>query len=89
MPLSHSTCDTTPEVLELIDATDPKEIEARDLWDRFPSVLRPWSDGCVTLLAGVLVHVSLVHSFLTVWSESTRYTIESTRAFIRDCLVID
>ena len=39
-----------PEVLELIDATDPNEIEARDLWDRYPSVLRPWSDGCVTLL---------------------------------------
>lgn len=33
-----------------MDATDPREIDARDLWDRFPSVLRPWSDGCVTLL---------------------------------------
>jgi len=39
-----------PEVLELIEATNPEEIEARDLWDRFPSVTKPWSDGCVTLL---------------------------------------
>ena len=39
-----------PEVLELIRATDPNEIEQRDLWDRFPSVTKSWADGNVTLL---------------------------------------
>ena len=39
-----------PEVLELIRATDPNEIEQRDLWDRFPSVTKSWADGHVTLL---------------------------------------
>ena len=39
-----------PEVLELIRATDPKEVQSRDLWDRYPLIGRSWSDGCVTLL---------------------------------------
>ena len=39
-----------PEVLELVEATEPLEIEVSDLWDRFPSIMRHWSDGHATLL---------------------------------------
>lgn len=48
--LEETFKDWAPEVLELIRATDPKEIKSRDLWDRYPSIFRSWSDGCVTLL---------------------------------------
>ena len=39
-----------PEVLELIRATDPSEIQQRDLWNRFPSVGKSCADGHATLL---------------------------------------
>lgn len=48
--LISTLADWAPEVLELIRATNPSEIESRDLWDRYPSVFRSWSDGYTTLL---------------------------------------
>jgi len=48
--LQKTLAGWAPEVLELIGATDPATIEARDLWDRYPSVAKSWADGNVTLL---------------------------------------
>jgi len=45
----------TDEVFKVLDATPDTAIEQRDLFDRPPSVLRSWSDGCVTMI-GDSVH---------------------------------
>ena len=50
------TCRTSstgwsPEVIDILQATQEHEIEQRDLYDRPPSVLKPWNDGSVALLS--------------------------------------
>jgi zeaxanthin epoxidase len=40
----------SPEIHDILKATKENEIEQRDLYDRPPSVLEPWSDGPVALL---------------------------------------
>lgn len=46
--------DWTPEIKELIEATDPEMVEHRDLYDRPPQVGRPWSDGNVALIGDAI-----------------------------------
>jgi zeaxanthin epoxidase len=45
----------TDELFKVLDATPDDAIEQRDLYDRPPSVLKPWSKGHVTLM-GDAVH---------------------------------
>ena len=40
----------SPDIHEALDMTPEEAIEQRDLYDRPPSVLKPWSDGAVTLI---------------------------------------
>ena len=46
------------EVIDILQATQEHEIEQRDLYDRPPSVLKPWTDGHVALL-GDAVHAMM------------------------------
>ncbi|KAK3262415.1 hypothetical protein CYMTET_28729, partial [Cymbomonas tetramitiformis] len=39
-----------PEIHQVLDNTDPEEVQLRPLFERPPSVLKSWTDGCVTLL---------------------------------------
>jgi zeaxanthin epoxidase len=48
----------SPECLDILRATQEHEIEQRDLFDRPPSVLQPWTDGPVALL-GDAVHAMM------------------------------
>merc|ERR1719421_2023956 len=48
----------SPEVLDILQATQEREIEQRDLYDRPPSVLSPWNDGRVALL-GDAIHAMM------------------------------
>ena len=48
----------SPEVLDILQATQEHEIEQRDLYDRPPSVLSPWTDGRVALL-GDAIHAMM------------------------------
>jgi len=50
--------DWSPEIHDILQATQEHEIEQRDLYDRPPSVLKPWGDGRVTLL-GDSVHAMM------------------------------
>mmetsp|Transcript_24950 Transcript_24950/g.36622 ORF Transcript_24950/g.36622 Transcript_24950/m.36622 type:complete len:582 (+) Transcript_24950:89-1834(+) len=45
----------TSEVFDVLDATPPESVEQRDLYDRFPELLRSWADGN-TVLMGDAVH---------------------------------
>jgi zeaxanthin epoxidase len=40
----------SPEIHHILKATQEHEIEQRDLYDRPPSVMKPWTDGPVALL---------------------------------------
>jgi zeaxanthin epoxidase len=40
----------SPEIKELLAATECTDIKQRHLWDRSPCILKGWSDGHVTLL---------------------------------------
>eukprot|EP00472_Partenskyella_glossopodia_P002963 CAMPEP_0197524920 /NCGR_PEP_ID=MMETSP1318-20131121/10348_1 /TAXON_ID=552666 /ORGANISM="Partenskyella glossopodia, Strain RCC365" /LENGTH=441 /DNA_ID=CAMNT_0043078021 /DNA_START=323 /DNA_END=1648 /DNA_ORIENTATION=+ len=44
----------TPQVREMLSATDPDVIESRPLYDRPPQLMRRWSDGCVALVGDAL-----------------------------------
>ena len=48
----------SPDVHRILDATKEDEIEQRDLYDRPPSSIKPWSDGPVGLL-GDAVHAMM------------------------------
>lgn len=48
----------SPEILDILKATQEHEIEQRDLYDRPPSVLKPWTSGKVALL-GDAVHAMM------------------------------
>lgn len=48
----------SPEALDILKATQEHEIEQRDLYDRPPSVFKPWTDGRVALL-GDSVHAMM------------------------------
>jgi len=48
----------SPEVIDILQATKEHEIEQRDLYDRPPSVLKPWTGGRVALL-GDAVHAMM------------------------------
>jgi len=48
----------SPEAIDIMQATKEHEIEQRDLFDRPPSVLKPWTDGNVALL-GDAVHAMM------------------------------
>ncbi|KAL3914858.1 MAG: hypothetical protein SGPRY_007473 [Prymnesium sp.] len=48
----------SPEIHDILKATQEHEIEQRDLYDRPPSVLKPWGEGRVTLL-GDSVHAMM------------------------------
>ena len=48
----------SPEVHDILIATQEHEIEQRDLYDRPPSVLSPWNDGGVALL-GDAIHAMM------------------------------
>ena len=37
----------SPEIHDIVGATKESEIEQRDLYDRPPSVLKPWTNGHV------------------------------------------
>lgn len=39
-----------PEIHQVLDNTNPEEVQLRPLFERPPSVLKSWTDGCVTLL---------------------------------------
>jgi len=45
----------SPDIHHILDATQEYEIEQRDLYDRPPSVFKPWVKGPVALL-GDAVH---------------------------------
>ena len=48
----------SPEVIDILQATQEHEIEQRDLYDRPPSVLSPWTEGRVALL-GDAIHAMM------------------------------
>jgi zeaxanthin epoxidase len=48
----------SPEVIDILQATQEHEIEQRDLYDRPPSVLNPWTEGHVALL-GDAIHAMM------------------------------
>jgi len=48
----------SPEAIDILKATQEHEIEQRDLYDRPPSVLKPWTDGNVALL-GDAIHAMM------------------------------
>jgi len=48
----------SPEVLDILQATQEHEIEQRDLYDRPPSVLKPWAKDRVALL-GDAIHAMM------------------------------
>jgi len=48
----------SPEVIDILKATQEHEIEQRDLYDRPPSVLKPWAAGNVALL-GDAIHAMM------------------------------
>ena len=48
----------SPDVHAILDATREDEIQQRDLYDRPPSSLKPWSDGPVALL-GDSIHAMM------------------------------
>eukprot|EP00322_Chrysochromulina_rotalis_P000941 CAMPEP_0115859012 /NCGR_PEP_ID=MMETSP0287-20121206/16393_1 /TAXON_ID=412157 /ORGANISM="Chrysochromulina rotalis, Strain UIO044" /LENGTH=551 /DNA_ID=CAMNT_0003313293 /DNA_START=338 /DNA_END=1993 /DNA_ORIENTATION=+ len=48
----------SPEVIDILKATQEHEIEQRDLYDRPPSVTKPWTDGHVALL-GDAIHAMM------------------------------
>jgi len=48
----------SPDVLDILQATQEHEIEQRDLYDRPPSVLKPWAKGHVALL-GDAIHAMM------------------------------
>lgn len=50
--------DWSHEIHHILDATKENEIEQRDLYDRPPSVLKPWTKGQVALL-GDAVHAMM------------------------------
>ena len=59
-----STCVRTlfegwsPEVHDILGVTKESEIEQRDLYDRPPSVFKPWTKGHVALL-GDAIHAMM------------------------------
>jgi zeaxanthin epoxidase len=46
------------EIMTVLDSTPPESVEQRDLYDRFPEVLRGWTDGNVALM-GDAVHAMM------------------------------
>ena len=48
----------SPDVHAILDATREDEIQQRDLYDRPPSPIKPWSDGPVALL-GDSIHAMM------------------------------
>eukprot|EP00565_Helicotheca_tamesis_P006187 CAMPEP_0185723902 /NCGR_PEP_ID=MMETSP1171-20130828/579_1 /TAXON_ID=374046 /ORGANISM="Helicotheca tamensis, Strain CCMP826" /LENGTH=558 /DNA_ID=CAMNT_0028391671 /DNA_START=107 /DNA_END=1783 /DNA_ORIENTATION=- len=48
----------SPDIHHILKATQENEIEQRDLYDRPPSVVKPWTDGNVALL-GDSVHAMM------------------------------
>jgi len=48
----------SPEVFDILEATKEEEIEQRDLYDRPPSVFKPWTKGNVALL-GDAIHAMM------------------------------
>lgn len=48
----------SPEILDILKATTEDEIQQRDLYDRPPSVIKPWTDGRVALL-GDAIHAMM------------------------------
>jgi len=48
----------SPEIHDILKATQEHEIEQRDLYDRPPSVFKPWGEGRITLL-GDSVHAMM------------------------------
>ena len=48
----------SPEALDILEATQEHEIEQRDLYDRPPSVFKPWTKGNVALL-GDAIHAMM------------------------------
>merc|ERR1712216_648445 len=47
----------SPDIHAILDATREDEIEQRDLYDRPPSSLKPWSVGPVGLLGVRCLHI--------------------------------
>jgi len=56
--LKHIFKDWSYEIHHILDATKENEIEQRDLYDRPPSVFKPWTKGQVALL-GDAVHAMM------------------------------
>lgn len=46
------------EIMTILDATPPESVEQRDLYDRYPEILRGWTDGNVCLM-GDAVHAMM------------------------------
>jgi zeaxanthin epoxidase len=83
------------EIHHILKATQEHEIEQRDLYDRPPSAMKPWTDGPVALL-GDGVHVSIFsrsrsividiccrgRSMLSLYSLSSGYDAQSRTGWL-------